>query len=281
MTDQQMNDKEMDAVLRTWMQEAPVEQPDRSRVVGHVVGRLGSTQRRRRRWWPFSVFRRGTTTPATPLTPERQPIPATNGHTHTVTGRTQSMFSPAKAITSGALVFALGGVLLIAQPFDEQGGSVPGAETDTERAAPVPVTGESRDGPCVGPMPSEIIDGVRHERSGLCSQTVSFSDPRLEGEATYQFATTDHLDENGVAIVTLGTDALSIVNDNGAWMQPPALWASDLGSSGDARLLVLYGEGGYEGLVAVLTETGCSLCTFEGFIIDGDFPPPTETASTK
>jgi hypothetical protein len=161
------------------------------------------------------------------------------------------------------------------------GSAVGVAAQDAERAAPVPVTCESRDGPCVGPMPSEVIDGVRHSGSGLCSQTVSFSDPRLEGEATYQYANTEHLDENGVAIVTLGTDALSIVNDNGAWRQPPTLFAFDLGSSDDARLLVLYGEGDYEGLVAVLTSTGCGLCTFEGFIIDGDFPPPTETASTK
>jgi hypothetical protein len=161
------------------------------------------------------------------------------------------------------------------------GSAVGVAAQDTERAAPVPVTGESRDGPCVGPMPSEVIDGVRHSGSGLCSQTVSFSDPRLEGEATYQYANTEHLDENGVAIVTLGTDALSIVNDNGAWRQPPTLFAFDLGSSDDASLKVLYGEGDYEGLVAVLTETGCSPCTFDGFIIDGDFPPPTETASTK
>jgi hypothetical protein len=39
------------------------------------------------------------------------------------------MFSPANAITAGALVFAIGGVMLIAQPFEQQG-SVPGAATD-------------------------------------------------------------------------------------------------------------------------------------------------------
>ena len=50
------------------------------------------------------------------------------------------MLSPVKAITAGALVFALGGVMLIAQPFGQQG-SVPGAETDTEAEAPAWVTG--------------------------------------------------------------------------------------------------------------------------------------------
>ena len=147
---------------------------------------------------------------------------------------------------------------------------------DAERAAPLAITGESRDGPCVGAMPSEVIDGVRHSRSGLCSQTVSFSDARLEGEATYQYANAEYLDENGLTIVTLGTEALSIVNDDGAWRQPPALFVFDLGGT---DLKILYGEGDYEGLVAVLTADDSG--TFEGFIIDGDFPPPTETASTR
>ena len=107
---------------------------------------------------------------------------------------------------------------------------------------------------------------------------MSSSDPRLEGEATYQYANTEHLDEDGVAVVTLGTEALSTVNDDGAWRQPPAVWVFDLGSN-EGPLTILYGEGDYEGLVAVLgaTEAG----DFEGFIIDGDFPPPTEPASTK
>jgi hypothetical protein len=50
------------------------------------------------------------------------------------------MFSPVKAITAGALIFAIGGAFLIAQPFGQQGGSVPGAVTDTEAMRPALVT---------------------------------------------------------------------------------------------------------------------------------------------
>jgi hypothetical protein len=39
------------------------------------------------------------------------------------------MLSPVKAITAGALVFAIGGVMLVAQPFEQQVG-LPGAATD-------------------------------------------------------------------------------------------------------------------------------------------------------
>ena len=41
-----------------------------------------------------------------------------------VTGRTRSMFSPAKAVIAGALVFGLVGVLLIAQPFGQPDGDL-------------------------------------------------------------------------------------------------------------------------------------------------------------
>ena len=41
------------------------------------------------------------------------------------------MFSPVKAIVAGALVFALGGVFFMAQPFNQQDAVVPGAEEPT------------------------------------------------------------------------------------------------------------------------------------------------------
>jgi hypothetical protein len=116
MSDPHMTDKELDAVIRAWMPEAPTGQPDRSRVVGSVVSRLGSTRGRRRRWWPFSVFRPEATPPW--LTDQPSPISAGYDHTPTVIGRTQTMFSPAKVVTVGAFVVGIGGVRLIAQPFD-------------------------------------------------------------------------------------------------------------------------------------------------------------------
>ena len=90
--------------------------------------RLPQTRAASARRWSLPILARGrrpSRPPADRPTYQPSPIPATNGHTPTVIGRTQFMFSPVKAITAGALVFALGGVMLIAQPF-EQRGSVPG-----------------------------------------------------------------------------------------------------------------------------------------------------------
>ena len=55
------------------------------------------------------------------------PMPPAKGDPAMITGRTHAMFTPFKAIVAGALTFALLGVLSIAQPFDQQGATVPGA----------------------------------------------------------------------------------------------------------------------------------------------------------
>ena len=127
-------------IVEAWLKE-PAPLSDRGIAkVGHKVHQTPQ----RRRWWPLPIFSRATRPPTANSPAESQPtsITDTNGHTPTVIGRTQSMFSPAKAITAGALVFAIGGVLLIAQPFDQQGGSVPGAATDTEVVPATWVTGD-------------------------------------------------------------------------------------------------------------------------------------------
>jgi hypothetical protein len=271
MNDQQMNDNEMDAVLRTWMQEAPVEQPDRSRVVGNVVGRLGSTRRRRRRWWPFSAFRRDTTTPQTS---EHQPIPATNGHSPTVLGRTQSMFSPVKAITAGALVFAIGGVFLIAQPFDQQGASVPGAATEV--APPVEFTATWGFGPSVRVETADGSDPTRY-RDGVDNLRIiePASDPSFVGDVTVAY-NYDEYRSTGARQVT--SRAFSVENDVGTWRGVPHFSLNIFSGGKTGATQVFIGERGYEGLYAVaeLTTTPGQGVDVHGFIFEGEPPPAAE-----
>ena len=136
-----MNDERMQSLLEEEFRAMDTAPSDVDRSTREVLQRKAHV-RQRSRWWPFPVFYRRTQSPTTNDTTHDQPspIPAANGHTPTVIGRTQSMLSPVKAITAGAIVFAVGGVFLIAQPFGQQG-SVPGAEADF--APPVEVTGTS------------------------------------------------------------------------------------------------------------------------------------------
>jgi hypothetical protein len=230
MRDRHLNDREMDAVLRTWLQDATGDPPDRSRVVANVVGRLGRTRRRRRRWWPFSASRRGAPTDDTQPTDDQPDlIPARSGDATAITRRTQSMLSPTKAIAAGAIVFAIGGVLLGAQSLDRKGESAPGVATEVPAETGVNVTGgwALRDAAGSHDFEESVqVEGGARERGELTVGQLEMSDERLSGELTWTreadrfFDLTEALDSADVTLVdfadvTWGT--VSIANDGGAW----------------------------------------------------------------
>lgn len=204
--------------VRDWMKRTDVEPPDAHESAQRVRARLPGV-RQRRRWWPFPVFYRK---PETPPTDHPTMIPATNGHTPTITGRTSSMLNPAKAITAGALVFAIGGAFVIAQPFGQQG-SIPGAEGD-EAVMEVQedasyFTGEMiwEGAPPVISGEITIVDGVLHHRGTVAEgDAIEVSDPRVSGPLTIaQNANVYHLNESEMTMFR--TVEWRIENDAGSW----------------------------------------------------------------
>ena len=178
-----MNDDRLTTALGSFYKSTAQTPPDPSRSLGEVMTRVPQT-RQRGRWWPLPSLRRASVAP--PVIPttgfQPTPMPATIGHASTITGRTQVMFSPFKAIITGAVVFAVGGVFLIAQPFDQQRGVAPGAVTDTPGES-TPVTGTSG---CwlktsgifqLTSAPYSLTDQVL-----TCSEVAS--DPRVTGTMT-------------------------------------------------------------------------------------------------
>jgi hypothetical protein len=279
-----MNDEQMQPLLEVWLRDREIPRPKVQSGVARVMANVPRT-RQQGRWLPFPALRRKTqTATATDTTEYRpSPIPATNGHAPTVIGRTNTMFSPVKAITVGALVFAIGGVLLIAQPFDQQG-SIPGVEQGAEPPAPVEVTGE-------------LIDATCDEDGHICEVDIEWSDPRLEGTETYltNSGGIDLSDDNGV-----GFDHRThiIVTDDGAWRMRPQMrmdawdYAGAEGwpdGDGSPWWGVLDGEGAYEDLSAVLIYPSLIPSpnfgppqVINGFIVPSDMlPPAPEGASTK
>jgi hypothetical protein len=143
-----MKDERYWPVLGTWLKDTATAPPDPRQTARREAERLPQTTQLRRHWWLRSPWR----TPShpserDPTTYQPGPTPATSGHTPTVIGRTQIMFSPAKALIAGALVFGIGGALLVAAPI-QQPSSVP--EAETEGVAPTWVTGSMQhvDGSC-------------------------------------------------------------------------------------------------------------------------------------
>jgi len=271
-----MKDEQLQQTVSSWLIDDDITPPDSLQSARQVAARLPKVQQQGR-WWPLPLLRRSPAPPRTIPDTESQstPIPAANGHTPTVLGRTHSMFSPVKAITAGALVFALGGVLLIAQPFSQQAEVAPGAEA--EFSAPVEVTGRFssvRGTTLAENGDAATLPGV-HYLWGYDGGSVTASDPRLEGTVSLRSderelvgngldtserlaaACETHPECDGGVMLGLQVRAWSIENDEGVWRQRPEAYIyfpgiDDSWGKADPVVQVFDGEGGYEGLVAVI-----------------------------
>lgn len=186
------------------------------------------------------------------------------------------MFSPVKIAI--ALVFAIGGAVFIAQPF-EQRGSLAGAEAVP--VEPTWVTGTAYWAPsCSGPESTESDGDKRRELGRVCEPTRwEMSDPRLSGEASWRWNTDVYRTAtDGFRAVIHGAEYLR--NEGGGWTCP-ILRLADSGSSmtqynsSDMQLCV--GDGGYEGLSALVVNGGNQASTpMVALLFPGDIPPLPE-----
>ncbi len=272
--------------IHDWLDETLGPTPDPVEGTRQVMSQVEETPQAGR-WLPFSLFRRKArasgSTPSTTDTAEYQPrpVPATNGHTPTVIGRTSSMLSPVKAVTAGALVFAIGGAFLIAQPFQQQS-NAPG--TEAEAIAPTWVTGNVQyASSCSGPD-SEVDGDVRHDWNYECSpQTWTASDPRLSGKVASRWNEDVFKTDNGFNAVNTTADFLK--NDEGGWACSSAILYEGYGLFATpltGKTATCVGQGGYEGLSALLViDEADSSHPFSGLIFSGAFPPLPEPPAAE
>lgn len=198
------------------------------------------------------------------------------------------MISPAKALIGGALIFGIGGVMLIAQPFQQQS-SVPGAEVQpppapTAFSATYAGTGRSNPGTV-----KETDDGtIVSVGQGWLFDSRESSDPRFAGPLVLTATDIQYPDVGG----GIGVTGYRIETDEGAWQQVPtanASWEEDgarwssgqLPPADNIMFFTFIGEGGYEGLTAVVQETWApgghvGRIQFDGFIFEGDLPDAPE-----
>jgi hypothetical protein len=280
-----MNDEQMRPLLEVWLRDRQIPPPRAQAGVAKVMANVPRTRQQGRRW-PFPVFYRKPQSPTATDTVENQPrpIPATDGHTPTVIGRTQPMFSPSKALIAGALVFGIGGALLIAQPF-EQRSTAPGAES--EAVAPAWVTGQiGWASGCTGPD-TEVDGAVTHEWNYDCSpQTWTASDPRLSGEVAARW--NNDVYQIGGRRIEVNSSLDVLTNDVGRWVCTSTGLLEGPGASvtwlGGGLTTTCVGQDGFEGLSAAFfrsESTGGGSEEFAGLIFSGDFPPVPEPPATE
>lgn len=273
--------------VKDWMKRTDAEPPDAHQSARQVRARLPEV-RQRRRWWPFPVFYRK---PGSPSTEQPTSTPAMHGQTPTIIGRTTSMISPVKAITAGALVFAIGGTFLIAQPF-QQSNTVPGAEGDEATTEPMPpaiVSGGMVDwGEGTYMDETEAIEDGVNRRRGLRFEGARFEmdDPRLSGDVTYEHVSDWHWEDEseGSGGALFGT-IWRIENDEGSWSSScHSLQVMGPAPDPIVSSCLYTGAGAYDGLSAYLVKelyAGELPYPIKGLIFEGDLPPFPEMPSAE
>jgi hypothetical protein len=199
--------------------------------------------------------------------------------------RFQSMLSATKFVVAGAIVALFGGFLLIAQPFEQQSASVPGAATDDGPMAPVYVKASLLEQYGSYGTESETDEGMTRLEGGVMFGGAYSTDPRLRGTrgGEGQIHTLNYLHIDGRTKIQ--TNGIVIVNDGGRWVGTGIqAWSGDdefdfpggaspLGADGDFWTVMLSGMEGYEGLTALLWNLDDqSEWDLGGVIFEGDMP---------
>jgi hypothetical protein len=263
-----MNDERLGQEISDFYHETDVMPPDSKESAREVAARLSQVPQAQRRRWRPNWRTRSRHRPT--------PIPASNGHTPTVIGRTTSMLSPVKAIAAGAIVFALGGAFLIAQPFQQAATTEHAAEGAAVSMDATWVSGTLLHAPACTP-PERTIDGdVVHEEGYRCeSQIWETDDPRLNGRATPSW---------NADVYRLGPDVsvsmgvYEVETDGGRWLcsfGPTVAQGSGLPVSTKPETITCQGQDGYAGLAAVL-DVDADAGSVEGLVFAGDVPQSPE-----
>jgi hypothetical protein len=258
--------------FRSWLGDIPSMPPD---LPTRTIEETDHTPQRRRRPW-FLPSRTPTAgaddgkehTLSTVLTS------TTRGLRSAPSGGTRTMFSATKLIAAVTVV-ALSGALLLAGPFTQKADpSEPLAAVDDSLAATL-FSGQMSDLSNDDPGKSESYDWGYSIADRLFSAELELTDERLSGPARIR--------SNFYARDWDWQEALSIFleNDGGSWVgtgrgyMDPASTGGSLGA-GLHMQVVLQGQGGYEGLNAIMAIDQVSSdqpLEVSGAITHLDLPP--------
>ena len=213
--------------------------------------------------------------------------------TPTARWRIQSMLSPAKALTAGAILFAIGGVLLIAQPFDRQTSSVPGAATDAALAgedwAFFSGTVDFDGSTGTVARQSFLDNGMSVDLGmGFGGQVMVTDDPRMNGTRTGTINLFSDRPDDSTA--NIGSALVTIANDDGSWTCPMTFihHLTDKNAAGEIEQWAGWceGSGAYQSLKAYLALrqpedlASSGRQDVYGFITSGEGPPMPEAPAS-
>jgi hypothetical protein len=162
-------------------------------------------------------------------------------------------------------------------------GSAVGVAAQEETAPPVEFSAKWAWGPPIRSDTSEAVAGSVQYRGGAWRPGVltAATDPRWQGTLSIANNENDYSASGGPLV---GIHAFRVENEEGAWQQMPTVALIVPGIDDLVNTGVFVGEGGYEGLIAVVdiaTDRAAGTWDLHGYIIDGELPPPPEAVSSE
>jgi hypothetical protein len=232
-----MNDERF---LSDWLKDQAPDGSDTRAQADRIMARIPDTPQRRR-WWPLG---------GRPARRTARPVDDPSSESR----RTSPMFSPTNAIAGIALAIAAASVFALAVQDQSSEDVVPAAAADA--VVPVPLRVELDFSGETSGARETLGNGAAREAGRRTEFLIlESSDPRFEG-AVSVIETIDRYEGD----VSVGTRAWRVEDETGAWRGTPSYTLNDrmspaLGEPGTTLDLVFVGEGGYQGLVAVLRST--------------------------
>jgi len=199
-----------------------------------------------------------------------------------------SMTATLKFATAASLAFVLGiGVAPFLLPSNGDGAVGPSAAQSSSPEADavegVPAVTFSGRWQSAGALESDdettSYDYPLSTRGSLSRhRMLEMSDPRLDGEITASY-NQDWYEDLGVVVYN---SSFRIDNEQGAWVERPALVMRFVDDATTAKTTILVGEGTYDGLVAIAEidwqSWNTGMFDIRGIIVAGTAPPAPATA---
>lgn len=253
-----MNDERF---LKDWLKSSTDCSAGPEAAADKVVARLPQVDQRSR-WWP--------------LRPGRRSSPK-------ATARTRLMLNPTSAVVAGLLTIATSVALVVGAPFGQDAAVVPAAEGETGRVQPLDFTSTYAFDRQPHAGTTELLPNGVSRTTGAAWQFVPIeaSDPRLNGTLTFTNNLHRYPPEEIRPIMEwpeIQIGAARIQTDEGAWQEVPQVSYNADRQPGDIVHRAFVGEGAYEGLILVASDTWQPpdmrnvKVLLEGIIVEGGLP---------
>lgn len=255
------DDRDLDAQVRSWLDETPPGPPDRGAVYARVIDRLPQSRQRRQRWpFPWNPFAADATRSADANGPHQR-------------CRSRTMLNATRVAAIVAALAMSGTLALVVGPFErhDRATVAPAAQAWTADDV-VPVVSRAAYRGEVESGAMEVTPERVTERGTRMEYELTSDDPRFDGTMVLTMNSDAILGATGASLHAASVEVETV---NGGWTGTSNA-VGIVGTNDIHTQAILVGTGANQGLSAVLMgDNADNELEFEysGMVFPGEMPP--------